>query len=206
MGALLLAAGQSRRMAGRDKLMEEIAGEPVLARVARALAASGVDEVIAVLRPDDPARSAALAGLPVRIVRNPRAAEGMGTSIACAIAALDPAADGALIALADMPELEARDHARLLAAFDPGEGREIVRATTEDGAPGHPVLIGRRFFEPLAASGGDEGARRLLQEHRDFVVTVALPGERARTDLDTPEAWAAWRAARAAAERAAEGA
>ncbi|MEO1471272.1 MAG: NTP transferase domain-containing protein, partial [Pseudomonadota bacterium] len=110
----------------------------------------------------------------------------------------DPVADAVLVALADMPDLEARDHARLIAGFDPEEGREIVRAAAADGTPGHPVLFGRRFFEPLRLSEGDEGARRILSEHGEFAVTLRLDGTRAVTDLDTPEAWDAWRRARGA--------
>jgi len=58
------------------------------------------------------------------------------------------------------------------------------------------VLFGRRFFEPLGALRGDRGAREILAEAREFVVEVPTGGQRALTDLDTPEAWAAWRAGR----------
>ncbi|MEM7497590.1 MAG: molybdopterin-binding/glycosyltransferase family 2 protein [Pseudomonadota bacterium] len=197
LSALLLAAGASRRMAGTDKLLEDADGEPMLSRAARALAASGVDEVVAVIRPGAEARRAALAGLGIRVVENARAEDGMGTSIAAGLAAIDPAAEGVLIGLGDMPELTAEDHARLIAAFDPAEGREIVRAATADGRPGNPVLIGRRFFEPLRLLSADRGARTLLEENAEFVTTVRLAGERALVDLDTPEAWAAWRRGRA---------
>ncbi|MEO1775066.1 MAG: molybdopterin-binding/glycosyltransferase family 2 protein [Pseudomonadota bacterium] len=199
IGGILLAAGSSRRMAGRDKLLEDVDGVPMIAAAARALAESAVEETLVILRPDDAARRAALtaSGVPHRVVENPRAAEGMGTSIGCAIRALGAGIDGALISLADMPEVMAPDYDRLIAAFDPGEGREIVRALADDGRPGHPVLFGQRFFEPLALLGGDEGARRVLSEHRDFVTEVRLEGHRAVTDLDTPEAWQAWRASRA---------
>lgn len=195
VSAILLAAGSARRMRGRDKLLEPVAGEPLLARAARALGQSGADEVIAVLRPGDTARAAALAGTGVRIVENPRAQEGMGASIAAGAAAARPDAAAVLIAMADMPEIGAGEIDRLIAAFDPEEGREIVRATAEDGTPGHPVLFGRRFLEPLRALTGDEGARAVLKDHREFLVEVALPGRAAVTDLDTPEAWEAWRAA-----------
>ncbi|MEL6197470.1 MAG: nucleotidyltransferase family protein, partial [Pseudomonadota bacterium] len=192
--ALLLAAGSSRRMGGRDKLIEDVAGQPMIAATARALAASGADEVLVVLRPGDTARRAALSGVErLRVIENPRSAAGMGTSLACAIRAVSAEADGALIALADMPDLTAADHDRLMAAFDPAEGREIVRALGADGTPGHPVLFGRRFFEPLSLLEGDEGARGLLREHRDFVAEVRLAGRRALVDLDTPEALQAWR-------------
>jgi molybdenum cofactor cytidylyltransferase len=194
VSALLLAAGASTRMEGRDKLLEVVGGEPVLRRAARALLASAADEVVVVVRPGDAARRAALADLPLTIVENPEAAEGMASSIRAGLVALRPDADAAVVALADMPEIGAAHVDRLLAAFDPAEGRAICRATDREGRPGHPVLFGRRFFESLGRLGGDEGAREILRANEDFVVDVATPGRGARLDLDTPEAWAAWRA------------
>ncbi|HUF55987.1 MAG TPA: nucleotidyltransferase family protein [Thermohalobaculum sp.] len=183
-------------MRGRDKLLEPVGDQPLLARVAAEVTAAGVDDTVLVLRPHDRERAAAVAGLPLRLAPNPRAAEGMGTSIAAGVAALPPGMDGALILLADMPEIGTAEIDRLLAAFDPAEGREIVRALAPDGTPGHPVLFGRRFFEALRALEGDEGARRILAEHHEFLAEVTLPGAAAGTDLDTPEDWARWRAAR----------
>ncbi len=198
VAAVLLAAGSARRMQGRDKLLETVGGAPLLRVLADRLAASAADEVVCVLRPDDPERRAALAGASARIVVNPRAAEGMGTSLAAGIAALGPEVDAAVILPADMPEITAADIDRLIAAFDPEEGRAIVRAVSEDGTGGHPVLFGRRFFEALRGLEGDRGARSVLVEHPEFVTDVTLSGRAAETDLDTPEAWAAWRARQSA--------
>ena len=194
VAVVLLAAGASSRMGGRDKLMEPVAGEPLLRLVADRMVSSAADEVVCVLSPDRENRAAVLDGFAVRPVPNPRAAEGMGTSIAAGIAALSPDTDAAIIALADMPEVTASDIDKLIAGFDPSEGRAIIRAVGSDGRPGHPVLFGRRFFEALTALEGDQGARAVLTENAEFVVDVALSDGAANTDLDTPEDWAAWRA------------
>jgi len=196
VSALVLAAGRSSRMGGRDKLLEPVAGAPLLRHVVEALSASAVDEIVVVLPPDPGERLAALAGTEVRVVTNPRAAEGMGTSVGAGVTGLRADADAVLIVLADMPEVTATDFDRLIAAFDPAEGRAIVRAVTEAGRPGHPVLFGRRFFEPLRALEGDRGARSLIEDDPEFVADVILPGAAAATDLDTPEDWDAWRAGR----------
>ena len=91
-----------------------------------------------------------------------------------------------VVLLADMPEIGAADIDRLIAAFDPAEGREIVRAVTADGRPGHPVLFGRRFFEDLRGLGGDQGARSILAAAADFVVEVPTGGRRPRSSTSTP--------------------
>lgn len=193
VSAVMLAAGSSSRMGGEDKLIRQAGQTPLIRRAAEALCASKADEIIVVTRPDDAARRSALNGLSnVRITENPAASEGMGATIRVGMTAVAAAADAVLIALADMPDIQARDIDRLIAAFSPADGREIIRATTEDGAPGNPVLIGRRFFELLATLEGDEGARRILAAHRDLVADVRLSGKAAKTDLDTKDDWTAW--------------
>ncbi|HLS18606.1 MAG TPA: molybdopterin-binding/glycosyltransferase family 2 protein [Paracoccaceae bacterium] len=193
VAAVLLAAGASRRMLGRDKLLEPVEGTPLIRILAERLG-KAADEVVCVLRPDDTARRAALEGSGARIVINPHAEDGMGTSIASGIAALGPETDAAAIVPGDMPEITGEGIARLVAAFSPEDGRAIIRATTPKGRGGHPVLFGRRFFETLCSLDGDRGARSVLEEHPEYVIDVALPGKMAETDLDTPEEWAAWRA------------
>jgi molybdenum cofactor cytidylyltransferase len=59
------------------------------------------------------------------------------------------------------------------------------------------VLFGRRFFETLTGLTGDRGAREVIRDAGEFVTDVATEGRGAIVDLDTPEDWAAWRAARA---------
>lgn len=194
--ALILAAGASRRMAGRDKLLEPIEGEAVLARTARAALASRAERVIVILPPGAKARRAALAGLPVAIVEAPAAAEGMAGSLRTGITAISDRADAVVLMFADMPEVTETHVDRLVDAFDPVAGKEICRALDTEGRPGHPVLFGRRFFESLASLEGDRGARDILREAAEHLVDVPTPGRAATLDLDTPEAWEAWRAGR----------
>jgi len=190
---LLLAAGASSRMRGRDKLVEKINGVPLLRRVALACVTSGAAEVRVILRPQDTARRHALAGLPLVIFENPDWRAGMATSLKCALA---PNADGVLVVLGDMPDIRAQDLDALIAAYQPETGKTICRATDAAGNPGNPVLIGRAHFGALGRLEGDTGARAIIGANRGAVHLVALPGLAAQTDLDTPEDWAAYRDAR----------
>ena len=183
---LILAAGASSRMRGRDKLLEAVDGEPLLARQCRIAAATGRPVHVA-LPPAPHARRGLVGG--AFIVDVPRAADGIGRSIATGVAALRDA-PAILLLLADLPELEAAD---LLAVLDaPGAG--LARGATADGAPGHPIRIPRAAYPDFLALTGDDGGRAALARHD--VTLVPLPGRRARLDLDTPEAWADWRAER----------
>lgn len=189
LAILLLAAGASSRMAGRDKLSEEVDGQPLLSLMCRRAALTGLPVYVTV--PSDAHPRTGLTGT-ATTVPVPDAAEGMAASIRRGIAALPANTEGVMIVPADMPDLETQDLVHVAAHFHGGDG-PILRATSEDGQAGHPVLFPKRSFDDLCELSGDQGARALLK--RDKVQYIALPARHAITDLDTPEAWAAWRAA-----------
>ena len=192
---VLLAAGTSSRMRGRDKLLEDIQGETLLRHCARIAQSAQVERVNVVLPPDSQPRLATLRGLNVNTVHCHDCQDGMSASLRAGLAAVSLNCDAVIIALADMPAVTADHLNRLVAAFDPQEGREICRAVSADGTPGHPVLFSRRFFESLAALSGDRGARDVLQDASDFLIEVPTRGQGATIDLDSPEDWAKWRQA-----------
>ena len=129
----------------------------------------------------------ALAGLPVRVVHNPDFADGLGSSLKAGIAAVPPDADGAIVCLGDMPQVDAALIDRLIGAFDPERGALVVVPTFE-GKRGNPVLWSRRFFPDLMAIEGDVGARHLIGRYGEAVVEVPVDGNGALVDIDTPEA------------------
>lgn len=191
-GILILAAGASSRMRGTDKLMEPVGDRPLIAHVAQIALATGCP-VSVTLDPARPARAAALGGLPLRQIPVPDPAAGMTASLQAGLAALPPEA-AVMVLLADMPDLTTADLAILLAQARDTPGL-ILRACATGGPPGHPVLFPPWVRPELLALQGDPGPREVIARHRDRLRLIPLPGLRATTDLDTPEAWAAWRAA-----------
>jgi CTP:molybdopterin cytidylyltransferase MocA len=194
---LIPAAGAARRMRGADKLLEPVEGRPLLALLAARARAAGAP-VLVTLAPGQHARAAALAGLDVTLAEVPEAAEGMAASLRAGAAALCAGGhDGLMVLPADMPEIEAEDIGGMIAAFaaQPAPA-PILRATAADGRPGHPVILPVRLAAELDRLAGDTGARAVLRAHAAEVMAHPLPQARALTDLDTPEDWAEWRAAR----------
>jgi molybdenum cofactor cytidylyltransferase len=188
MTILIPAAGSSSRMRGGDKLLELVAGEPMLRRQAR-LALGVCTNVLVTLRVEDTARQAALAGLDVVILEVPDAGLGMSASLRAGAAE----AMGALMILpADMPEIDRHDLSNLINEADQTP-LDIIRGASFAGVPGHPVIFPVDIVPEFAQLKADEGARRLLQRHSARLRLIALPGDHALTDLDTPEEWAAWR-------------
>lgn len=191
---VLLAAGRSRRMRGEHKLLRKVDGEPLVRRTLNRLVASGLPVHVVV----DPAHApviAALEGSEQPIVTAADADAGLSSSLRAGIAALPKDAAGVIVALADMPDVTADHLAALVAAHDPATGALIVAPVAPNGKRGNPVLFDRRYFEPLMALRGDTGAKSLLDSEAAFLRTVPTDAA-VLTDLDTPEAWAAWEAER----------
>jgi molybdenum cofactor cytidylyltransferase len=201
IGALLLAAGQSRRMGGPNKLLAELDGVPMVAHVARRLLASRARPIIAVLGNQAEAVDAALGKLPVERVRNPEFATGLSTSLKRGIAALPSDLDGVIVCLGDMPLISGRHLDRLIAAFNLLEGRAII-VPTRRGKRGNPVLWSKRFFPEMAELAGDVGAKHLIGEHAELVAEVEMEDDAILVDIDTPEALEALRGKRKPGETA----
>jgi molybdenum cofactor cytidylyltransferase len=186
IAALVLAAGQSRRM-GRNKLLLPIDGTPMVARAVDALIASAATDIVVVTGHQADDVRAVLAGRSVAFVHNPDYAAGLSSSLKTGIAALPEDADGALVCLGDMPLVGPAHLDRLIAAFNPVEGR-LICVPTYDGKRGNPVLWARRLFGEMAGLSGDVGARGLLERHADAVCEVAMSDAGVLLDVDTPAA------------------
>ena len=186
---LIVAAGAASRMRGGDKTLEPIDGQPLIACMA-ARAAQIAPTFVAVPSLDHP-RARALLDQPVQIIPVPDADQGMSASLRTGIAALPVSSRAAMILPADMPDITAKDLSTMAKVWTEAPDH-IHRATAADGTPGHPVIFPARLFPAFQALTGDEGARSILRG--EPLRLTALPDMHATTDLDTPEAWEAWRA------------
>ena len=179
---LLLAAGSASRF-GSDKLRHALPhGVPIAVQAARIFKLE-LSRVVAVVKPESAELVDALQEEGCEVVVCENAAEGMGASLACAARAAGEA-DGYLVALGDMPFLRRTSIA-------------AVRDALVNGAPlvapyfrtrrGHPVGIGKRFYEELLSLRGDEGARKLLAANAGQLVKIPIGDPGVIRDIDTPQ-------------------
>ena len=185
IAAIILAAGFARRM-GRQKLLLELRGKPVVRWSVEAILPH-VGDTVVVTGQDDEAVRAALAGLAVRFAVNPRPQAGQGSSIAVGAAALRPWTAAALVALGDQPRLPDGLIPRLLAERE-RSGKAIV-APVYRGTQGTPVLFSEDVFNELRALEGDAGARAVVQARAERVARVEIDAPMP-PDVDTPEDYA----------------
>ncbi len=190
-------------MGGADKLLEKVDGVPILRRTALEAIRADLGPIVVGLRPDDRGRKKALRNLPVEIIQVPDAEAGLSATLKAgaewAIAAIlahkedDYEYSGMCILLPDMPEVTCDDLNKIDRAFQ-ASGGACIRSITADGQPGHPTVFPLHVLRDFEVLTGDQGAASMFEAER--VELVALGGNRARLDLDTPEDWAAWRARR----------
>ena len=176
MAAVILAAGQSRRL-GRPKQLLAFRGEPLVRRAARAALVAGLDPVVSVVAPGADAVRAALSGLAVDVVENAASRAGVGTSVAAGVArvrAVAPGASGVVLVACDQPLVDA-DHLRSLVEARRRTGSPVV-ASEYAGVRGVPVLIGAEILEEVAALDADRGAREVVRRDPARVVGVPFPG------------------------------
>jgi molybdenum cofactor cytidylyltransferase len=187
--AIILAAGGSSRM-GRPKALLRLGGQTLLERAVEAARAAGASPLI-VLGAD--AERIRLHAADARVLVNPDWSQGMGTSIAWAMAALDPNTECVLVVAVDQPAVDAELLRQLIEACGvcaPGESVDVAATRYANDVVGVPACFGRSLFGALRSLDGDRGARGLLRSGEHRVAEVNTGGKGA--DVDTPEQWRAF--------------
>ncbi len=147
-------------------------------------AIDGTGDALAVIPPDAKPLRDALLRAGCEILETPDTARGLGASLAAGVAhALD--AEGWIVALGDMPFIEPSTFAAVLARLRAGA---VIAAPIHEtsGARGHPVGFAASLRNELLALDGDEGARSVIQRHRQSVVTIPVGDRGIVVDIDTP--------------------
>jgi len=199
MACILLAAGQSRRMGGTNKLLMEIRGKPVVRYAAEALCQAGLGDVYVVTGHQPEQVQNSLNGLQVTFVHNPDYASGQASSVVQAISVLPEGVSDVLIALGDMPLINpalltalAKQHLAksgtglpqiTLPTYQIEGNSEMVRR-------GNPVIWSRAFFADLTELSGDQGGRQILADYPACIQQLHWPDPHAFMDVDTGEAFA----------------
>lgn len=188
---LILAAGQSSRMRGTDKLLEIVDGLPLIQRQARRALATQSPVFITVPALDHP-RADAVNSVGAKLIPVPDANLGMAQSLKAGVAAL-PRCPRFMVVLADLVGLDTPDFERML-EIETGPSSLIIRGTDINRNAGHPIVFDASLRPEFAELSGDTGAASIVRAHKPKTKLVSLPKDHATLDLDTPEDWAAYRA------------
>lgn len=184
-GALLLAAGFSRRFEGCKLAATLSDGQTLFAHSLKPVR-EAFDDVLVIGREALFEQGVYETAAELEIVLNPDAEDGMGSTLACGARFIPDDWKAAAICLADMPRLSASTLAHLK---DEAKVDRII-IPFHDGQPGHPVIFGAQFFAALQQCQGDSGARRIINNHPDAVMRIEIDDAGVLQDVDDRQALA----------------
>ncbi len=181
VSGVVLGAGASARF-GRPKQLLRYGDGTLLGHVVGVARSCRLDQIIVAIGGAAEEVRANVESAEVDVVVNDAYGEGCSSSIAAALAALDPRCDLIVLMLGDQPGVSADTVAALLA----GRGDAPAAVCRYDDGRGHPLAFARSLFAELAGLHGDRGVWRLLDRCAGELVEVAVPGP-TPLDVDTPE-------------------
>ena len=184
--AVVLSAGESSRM-GRPKALLPIDGQTFIEKIVGALKQTQIDKVIVILGHNAVEMRRRIEYLPAEILINPDYKLGQLSSLQVAVRHLEPDTDcdGMLVHLVDHPYIDAKLVDNMIECFY-AAGKLIV--VPRYGAKrGHPVIFSRKLFDELIVAPMDQGAKVVVNAHRDDTLEIDTQDSGVTVDIDTPE-------------------
>ncbi len=188
--AVILAAGESRRMEGALKPLLPYRGGTFLSTVVGTLREAGFETIRVVVGARSDEVRAAVRDLPAAFVENPAWRDGMLGSLQAGIASLEPGTPGALVTLVDLPGILTDTIGHLGNEWDRDRSRIVLPVRQDAGARprrGHPVIFPGPLFAAIRAARHPDGPRGLLRDHAALVTEIPVEDDGCFQDVDTPE-------------------
>jgi len=184
--AVVLSAGESSRM-GQAKALLPIAGQTFIERIVGALKDGGIERIVVVLGFDADELRRQVAHLPVEVLVNPNYQLGQLSSLQVAVRHLQSArdCDGMMVHLVDHPYIAPKLVQLMLQRFDGSQYCIIV--PRHRGKRGHPVIFARSLFDELLSAPLDQGAKAVVNAHRQRTLEIDTDDVGITLDIDTPD-------------------
>jgi molybdenum cofactor cytidylyltransferase len=186
ISAVILSAGESSRM-GRPKALLPIEGQKFIERIIRVIGQSRVGRTIVVLGHHADELRGQIEHLPIQMVLNPDYQKGQLSSLQAAIRHIknDDRCDGMLVHLVDHPFIDVALLDALIQRFY--ETKKLIVVPRHKGKRGHPVIFSRDLFEELLNAPIDQGAKAVVNAHREETLEIEWQDQGITLDIDTPE-------------------
>ncbi|MBX2818066.1 MAG: nucleotidyltransferase family protein [Rhodothermaceae bacterium] len=191
LSAVVLAAGESRRMGAKNKLLLPYKSKAVIAHVVEAILASDVRQVHVVVGHEQERVREALQSYSVSFVENPDYEQGMGTSIRAGVRHAEEDVAGYMICLSDLPLITADEYSHLAQAFlaHHQASPHAIAVPRFEGQRGNPVTLSSIYRPAMLSHQGIMGCRGIVKQHPEHVHFVDMSTDHVLRDVDTPEAF-----------------
>ena len=194
ISAILLAAGQSKRMNGENKLIKEIEGIPLIKYSVKNILGSTVDELIIVTGyQKEIIENIIDKNKKIKFVYNKDFSNGMASSINAGLCEISTKAKNFFISLADMPNVNQNIYNKLIKGknsynvkLKPENRKEII-IPTSDGKDGNPVLFSIFMKNDVMKISGDRGAKEIIENKKNKILRIPFEGDGVILDFDTQD-------------------
>ena len=184
VSAILLAAGQSKRMNGENKLTKEIQGIPLIKHSVKNILASSIDELIIVLgHQKETIEKLIDNNEKIKFVFNKDFESGMASSIKAGLNHLSKNTEAFFICLGDMPMVNSDIYNQLIQSKN---NKEII-VPTYKGQQGNPILFSKSIKEKIMAIQGDVGAKKILELNKNKILNVEVNSKSIGKDFNTKD-------------------
>ncbi len=189
ISAVILAAGESRRMGTQNKLLLPIGGEALLVKLVASVCASDVGQVLVVIGHEAEKIRSELNEFPLNFVYNPNFSEGMTTSIKYGVKMVSHECDGLLICLGDMPFINTSEINKLIHAYFKNriKGKGLIVVPVFKRQRGNPVLFSIEFQNDILEHKKESGCKEVIMKNSDSVMEIEMDDEKMLLDVDTME-------------------
>lgn len=191
ISAIVLAAGESRRMGEENKLLLPLSGKPLIVHVLEALAQTSMLECIVVLGHEANRVKRALHGYPVTFAVNDQYETGMGSSIHAGVKAASSQVAGYMICLSDMPLITVEEYDVLLKVFRMRYqiDQKTIVVPSFKGQKGNPVLLASHHKSAMLNHKGKGGCKPVIEQNSKHVFIREMANNHVLRDIDTPDAY-----------------
>lgn len=184
VSAILLAAGQSKRMVGENKLTKKILGVPLIKHSVKNILAASIDELTIVLGYQKEIIEKLIdKNEKIKFVFNKDFESGMASSIKTGLNNLSKKTEAFFICLGDMPMVSHDIYNQLIKSKD---NKEII-VPTYKGQQGNPVLFNKSMKEKVLNITGDAGAKKILELNKDKILNLEINDQSITKGFDTQD-------------------
>jgi molybdenum cofactor cytidylyltransferase len=196
ISTILLAAGQSIRMQGENKLVKEIDGIPLIKYAVKNILASAVDEIIIVLGYQEHLiKNIVGVNKKIKFVYNKDFKEGISSSIKIGLNHISKKSEAFFISLGDMPNINQNIYNKLIKArlkynkkLEPQHKKEII-IPTSGGKNGNPILFSKFMKQKIMLVKNDLGANEIIKLNKKKILNVPFDNNGIFLDFDTPDSF-----------------
>jgi len=194
ISSILLAAGQSSRMNGENKLTKEINGIPLIKYAVKNILGSTVDELIIVVGHEKEILEKTIEGnKKIKFVYNSNFTSGVASSIKIGLENISKKSEAFFICLGDMPNVSQNIYNKLIKSrnnynkkFSTKYKKEIIIPTFEE-QYGNPILFSKYMKEKIMQVKGDTGAKEIIQLNKDKILNIPFSQDGILLDFDTED-------------------